>query len=186
MGEYGCAYVKLGRQAPENAKTPTPTGKRADLWGFCSGHRWVIVGSSLGHRSWDLVGRRASGVAPGGFIVRVIVGSSSRHRKVLRHPHGCMGSLGHVGSSSGRHWVIVGSLLSSLGRHWVIVGSLLGHHWDGVGSWGPPTGPWGMWVHHLGHPWVILGSSLGHRWVIVRPSPVGGSSLGHRWGGVGS
>ena len=82
MGEYGCAYVKLGRQAPENAKTQTPTGKRADLWGFCSGHRWVIVGSSF----LGLGG--ASGVAPGGSIVRVIVGSSLGHRWVMVAPGG--------------------------------------------------------------------------------------------------
>ena len=109
MGEYGCVYVKLGRQAPENAKTQTPTGKRADLWGFCSGHRWVIVGSSF----LGLGG--ASGVAPAGFIVRVIVGPSLGHR-----------------------WVIVGS---SSGHPWVLIGSSLGHRWDGVGSWGTPAGP---------------------------------------------
>ena len=90
--------------------------------------------------------------------------------RVLRHPHGSMGSLGLVGSSLGHRWVTVGS---SLGHRWVIVGSSLG--WCRVlrrshGCMGP-----------LGR----VGSSLGHRWVIVRPSPVGESSLGHRWVIVG-
>ena len=85
----------------------------------------------------------------------------------------------HGVSSSGHHWVIIGSLLghhlvivgSLLGRHGVIVGSSLSLHWVIVrSSFGHRPGDGSL----LGHRWVLIGSLLGHSWVAI------GSSLGHR------
>ena len=85
----------------------------------------------------------------------------------------------HGVSSSGHHWVIIGSLL---GHHLVIVGSLLGRHGIIVGSslslhWVIVRSPFGHRPGDgslLGQRWVLIGSLLGHSWVAI------GSSLGHR------
>ena len=85
----------------------------------------------------------------------------------------------HGVSSSGHHWVIIGSLL---GHHLVMVGSSWGHRWVIAES--------SLMGSSLGHRWVIAESSLGHRSIIVWPSPRGwvivGSSLGPHWVIVGS